>query len=100
MKKDKREKIYNKIYSQFIDLENGLIDKAIVLPNEMLELGFIAPHNEVICDNNGNYVCDYIDGRYYNYADILKKHFGDKLIQEVDIATGNYIFRKSGVNRV
>lgn len=97
MKLKDKSKLYSKIYSDFVALTNELIDKVVVSPSEMYELGFIVPHNEVICDNNGNYVCDYIDGRYNNYADILKKHFGDKLIQEVDLATGNYIFKKAKV---
>ena len=92
--KNKKSDTYNKIYNSFIDLDSGILNEVIVTPNEMAELGFITPHNEVICDNNGNFVCKYIDTRYCNYADILKKHFGDRLVQEINITTGNYIFRK------
>ena len=97
MNKEERAKLYNKTYNKFIDLVNGKIDKVIITPIEMFELDYIALHNEVICDNNGNFVCKYVDGRYNNNADILKQHFGDKLVQEIDIATGNYIFRKGSV---
>lgn len=87
-------KLYKKIYNQFIDLVNGKIDKVIVTPAEILELDHIALHKEVICDNNGNYVCDYVDGKYNNCADILREHFGNKLVQVIDVLTGNYIFKR------
>lgn len=87
-------KLYDKVYDQFIDLVIGKIDKVILTPIEIKELDYTLLSNKVVCDNNGNFVCKYIDGKYYNYADVLREHFGDKLVQEIDIATGNYIFRK------
>jgi hypothetical protein len=99
MNKKEKTELYIRTYDKFVDLVNGKIDKVIITPAELLELDYVALHNEVICDNNGNFVCKYIDGRYTNCADILRQHFGDKIVQEIDIATGNYIFRKgSGVN--
>jgi hypothetical protein len=89
MSKEERTKLYIKIYDEFVDLMNGKIDKVIITPAELLELDYVALHNEVICDNNGNFVCKYVDGKYNNCADILRQHFGDKLTQEIDIVTGN-----------
>ena len=69
------DKLYKKIYNQFIDLVNGKIDKVIVTPAEILAL-------------------DYFDGNFNNYADILRKNFKNKLVQEIDVLTGNYIYKR------
>ena len=88
--------LYNKIYNQFIDLINGKIDKLIITREEMYELDYIKPHKKVVCDNNGNFICSYIDGIYNNYADVLRNTFGDKVEIMIDPCTNDYVFRKCG----
>lgn len=94
-KKTEKCKMYDKVYDDFIALLNGKIDKVIISQYEIAELDFLHPHHEVICDNNGNFVCAYIDGRFNNYTDILREHFGNKnIIQEYNPIDNTYIFRK------
>lgn len=89
--------LYNKVYDSFIDLVIGKIDKVILTPNEIKRLDYTMPSYKTVIDNDGNFVCRYVDGRHYNYSYTLREHFGDKLVQEIDISTGNYIFRKGSV---
>lgn len=94
-KKTESCKIYDKVYDDFIKLLKGEIDKVIISEYEIAKLNFLHPHQEVILDNNGNFICTYIDGRYNNYADTLREHFENKnIIQEYNPIDNTYIFRK------
>lgn len=87
MDKEERDKLYNKIYDDFIKLINGEIDEVIISEYELYELS----KTKYFMDIDFNYV------RFNTYADCLKS-LGEKhnIVQEKDIRTNNYIFRKKG----
>lgn len=92
--------LFERIYNQFIDLMNEKNDKVVITQKEIEQLDYLLFHKQVICDNNGNFVCSYIDGRYNNFSDIIKNNFENKVVQAIDILTGDYIFKKRKVEGV
>lgn len=86
--------IYIKVSNEFKDLLEGKIEEVIISEYELHQLGYILFSREVICDNNGNFVCSYVKGRFNNHADILRKLCkGHNIIQIEDLVNHGYIFR-------
>ena len=87
MTKEERGELYDKIYDDFIKLINGEIDEVIISEYELCELC----KRKFFIDIDCNYVT------FNTYSDCLKKLCEPhNIVQEKDIRTNNYIFRKKG----
>ena len=85
---EERDKLYNKVYDEFVDLLKGKIDKVVISEYELYEL------NKTSYWEDTDGVVSYGIVRNTSYADVLKSTFEKKNIrQEKDLITNNYIFR-------
>lgn len=92
-----RDLIYIKVLNELKDLLEGKIEKIIISKYELHQLDYVLLSRDVICDNNGNFICSYVNGRFNNYADILRKFCkGHNIIQIEDLVNHSYIFRLGG----
>ena len=83
--KIERDKIYNRVYDDFIKLLKGEIDKVVVNQHEIYEL-----------DKKTYFVnIDYQTVRFNNYVDVLRELvIKNGISQTKDIITGDFIFYK------
>lgn len=89
MNKIARDRLYNKVYDEFLNLIKGNIKEVIITPYEIYELDQTYYYTDV----NGLFV------RQNSYLDALSNAFKNKnVIQTKDIITGNYIYRLEGVS--
>ena len=92
-----RDLIYIKVLNELKDLLEGKIEKIIISKYELHQLDYVLLSRDVICDNNGNFIYSYVNGRFNNYADILRKFCkGQNIIQIEDLVNHSYIFRLGG----
>lgn len=85
---EERDKLYNKVYDEFVDLLKGKIDKVVISEYEFYEL------NKTSYWEDTDGVVSYGIVRNTSYADALKNTFEkQKIRQEKDLITNNYIFR-------
>lgn len=84
MNKIARDRLYNKVYDEFLNLIKGNIKEVIITQHELYEL----EQTNYYTDTNGKFA------RQNSYADCLSNAFKNKnIIQTKDIITGNYIYR-------
>lgn len=85
---EERDKLYNKVYGEFIELLKGKIDKVVISEYEFYEL------NKTNYWEDTDGVVSYGIVRNNSYADVIKNTFENIGIkQEKDLITNNYIFR-------
>lgn len=91
MNNDERDKLYNRIYDDFVKLIRGEINEVIISDYEFYELNKV----HYWTDTDGLIVYGIV--RNNSYADALRENFKNKnIVQSVDIMTRNYIFRLGG----
>lgn len=84
MNKIARDRLYNKVYDEFLNLIKCNIKEVIITQHELYEL----EQTNYYTDTNVKFV------RQNSYADCLSNAFKNKnIIQTKDIITGNYIYR-------
>ena len=86
--------IYNRVLNEFGDLIKGNVKEVKISLFEMGELDYSIPSYDAIWDNDGNFICLQLNGRYNNCVNVLRKFCKQhNIIQTEDLINDVYIFR-------
>lgn len=90
MELEEKDKLYNKLYDEFLELIKGKLDKVIVSEYELYELS----KTHYWTDTDGEIVYGFV--RNNTYADSLRELCKNNNIEQTkDIVNNNYIFTKN-----
>lgn len=99
MNKEKTKDLYDDIFDKFVALRDKKINEVIISPIEMKELDYIKLHTRSVIGNDGNYYSFGFDGRYNNYADVLREFaYINNFIQTIDNLSGDFIYRRGFIS--